>query len=240
MTKGLIHSIESMGLVDGPGIRTVVFMQGCRLRCIYCHNPDTWSMENEKAQQMYPEELVERIERFRPYFGSKGGVTFSGGEPLIQPDFLAEVLKLCKARGISTCLDTAGVGRGSYDRILKNTDLVLLDVKHYTPEGYRQMTGGKIDRFNKFLEDVQKYRIPIWIRHVVVPGYTDSQEHLEGLERYISSMRGIDRVELLPYHTLGEYKYKEMGIKYPLEGVPAMREEELATWNERLNSGLAG
>ncbi len=238
MTKGLIHSIESMGLVDGPGIRTVVFMQGCQLRCIYCHNPDTWSMESGKAQEIYPDELVERIERFKPYFGVKGGVTFSGGEPLMQPDFLAEALELCKARGIGTCLDTAGAGRGSYDSILQNTDLVLLDIKHYTPEGYRQITGREMDMFNMFLEDVQKYQVPMWIRHVVVPGYTDAQGHLEGLEKYISSIRGVRRVELLAYHTLGVHKYKEMGIEYRLDGVPAMEENKLESWNKRLNSGL--
>ena len=132
MTMGRIHSWESMGLVDGPGIRTVVFLQGCRLRCRYCHNPDTWELCGKGTLES-PEETADRLMRFKPYYGTDGGVTFSGGEPLLQKEFLTEVLALCKSRGIHTCLDTAGAGCGGYGEILKNTDLVLLDVKHYTP-----------------------------------------------------------------------------------------------------------
>ena len=235
MTKGQIHSIESMGLVDGPGIRTVVFMQGCNLRCRYCHNPDTWNLQNEKAEWLSPNELVRRLTRFQPYYGKNGGVTFSGGEPLLQPEFLEETLPLCKQAGIHVCLDTAGCGRGQYASILKNTDLILLDIKHYTPEGYRAVTGRSPDEFLHFLDAVQQMNIPLWIRHVVVPGLTDSDEHLEGLENYLRTIRNIQRIELLPYHTLGIHKYAALGIPYPLEGIPPMDSEVLTDWTARLN-----
>ena len=161
MTMGRIHSWESMGLVDGPGIRTVVFLQGCRLRCRYCHNPDTWELCGKGTLES-PEETADRLMRFKPYYGTDGGVTFSGGEPLLQKEFLTEVLALCKSRGIHTCLDTAGAGCGGYGEILKNTDLVLLDVKHYTPEGYKAITGQSMDAYAEFLETVQSMEIPLW------------------------------------------------------------------------------
>ena len=240
MSKGIIHSIESMGLVDGPGIRTVVFLQGCYLRCRYCHNPDTWSTADEKSRLVTPEELVAQLERYRPYYGRRGGVTFSGGEPLLQPEFLAEALELCRGRGINTCLDTAGCGKGGYERILRSTDLVLLDVKHCTPEGFRLVTGHGMDEFLDFLGEVQRLGVPLWIRHVVVPGLTDSDEHLGSLESFISGISGVERVELLPYHTLGVHKYRELGIPYSLDGVPPAEEECLREWNMRLNEAAAG
>ena len=235
MAKGLIHSIESMGLVDGPGIRTVVFLQGCPLRCRYCHNPDTWALTNEKAREMTPEELVRRLVRFRPYYGTQGGVTFSGGEPLLQPDFLAQALERCHQAGIHTCLDTSGCGLGDYGVILAHTDLVLLDVKHYTPDGFRHLTGHGPEEALAFLAEVQARGIPLWVRHVVVPGLTDGAEHLAGLEQYLQSLRNVERVELLPYHTLGVHKYTALGIPYSLEGVPPMDKHTLTAWNERLN-----
>ena len=233
MTCGRIHSWETMGLVDGPGIRTVVFMQGCRLRCKYCHNPDTWSCEGGTLTS--PEEIVRKLLRFVPYYGTNGGVTFSGGEPLMQADFLAEALTLCRSNGINTCIDTAGVGTGSYREILKNTDLVLYDVKHYTREGYRNITGQEIDETLSFLDTVQNMGVPLWIRHVVVPSLTDSDEHLRGLHEYIGTLRGVKRVELLPYHVLGVHKYRTMGIPYPLEGIPPMEPEKLTAWQALMN-----
>ena len=235
MTEGLVHSLESMGLVDGPGIRTVVFLQGCALRCQYCHNPDTWQREHPAAEPMTPAQLLRRLERFRPYYGENGGVTFSGGEPLLQPDFLAESLKLCRRAGIHTCLDTAGCGLGDYGKILAHTDLVLLDVKHHTPEGFRQVTGGDMEPFCRFVEAVREAKVPLWVCHVVVPGLTDGKEHLEGLEEYLRTLPRVERVELLPYHTLGVHKYEALGIAYPLEGVPPMEAGALSAWNERLN-----
>lgn len=235
MAEGLVHSVESMGLVDGPGIRTVVFLQGCALRCQYCHNPDTWQRESTTAERMPPAQLLRRLERFRPYYGEHGGVTFSGGEPLLQPDFLRQSLKLCRRAGIHTCLDTAGCGLGDYGEILAYTDLVLLDVKHYTPGGYRRVTGGDMGPFLQFVEAVREAEVPLWVRHVVVPGLTDGEEHLEGLEEYLRTLPRVERVELLPYHTLGVHKYEALGIPYPLEGVPPMEERALSAWKERLN-----
>ena len=204
MTMGRIHSWESMGLVDGPGIRTVVFLQGCRLRCRYCHNPDTWELCGKGTLES-PEETADRLMRFKPYYGTDGGVTFSGG---------------------------------GYGEILKNTDLVLLDVKHYTPEGYKAITGQSMDAYAEFLETVQSMEIPLWLRHVVVPGLTDGEDHLAGLAEYIKGIRNVKRVELLPYHVLGVPKYHAMGIPYPLEGIPPMDAGETAGWQELMNRGL--
>ena len=218
---GYLHSIESMGTVDGPGIRTVVFLQGCALRCQYCHNPDTWHAQG--GQQITPEALVKKLRRFQPYYArSGGGVTFSGGEPLLQPDFLAECLRLCRAEGIHTCIDTAGVGLGDYDAILQNTDLVLYDVKHEDPAAYQALTGQPIGRTHAFVEAVRRSGVPMWVRHVVVPGVTDGESHLERLAQYVRTLPNVQRVELLPYHLLGVNKYAALGLPYPLEGVPAM------------------
>lgn len=238
MTAGNIHSWESMGLVDGPGIRTVVFLQGCHLRCLYCHNPDTWSCTSSCHETMTAEEVVRRLQRFQPYYGEKGGVTFSGGEPLLQKDFLIDVLKKCKQTGIHTCLDTAGCGIGGYEEILSYTDLVLFDVKHYTEDGYRHITGRSPEESLAFLATAQKMQIPLWIRHVVVPGITDSATHLTGLGNYIRQIHGVQKVELLPYHTLGVSKYHTMHLPYPLEGVPPMNDEQLQEWQKKMNQIL--
>ncbi|OOM77677.1 pyruvate formate-lyase-activating protein [Clostridium sp. BL-8] len=224
MVKGNIHSIETMGLVDGPGIRVVVFFQGCALRCKFCHNPDTWACSG--GEEYTPEELVKKIERFKTYFASSGGgVTFSGGEPLRQPEFLLEVLRLCKIKGIHTCIDTAGYGFGNYDKILKYTDLVLFDIKHYTREGYKNITLMEIDESLNFLEAMKRNNTKMWIRHVVVPGLTDEETHLRSLKEFIDTIPNVEKVELLPYHMLGVNKYEGLGIKYPLEGIKAMDKE---------------
>jgi len=218
--NGNIHSIESMGLVDGPGIRMVVFMQGCNLRCKYCHNPDTW--ECNDGRKMTVDEIVKKAKRFKNYFGTEGGVTFSGGEPLVQDKFLLACLKACKKENINVCLDTAGFGNGDYEEILENTDLVIFDIKHYKKEDYKKITGREIEESKRFLHVVVNKNIPIWIRHVVVPGITDEKKHLEGLKECVSKIPGVERVELLPYHRDGENKYKKMGIEYKLEGTPIM------------------
>lgn len=229
---GRIHSIESMGLVDGPGVRSVVFLQGCPLRCLYCHNPDT---QRGGGQEISAQELCRRLVRFRPYFGDSGGVTFSGGEPLGQPEFLLECLRHLKAEGIHTCLDTSGVGLGDYGEILAHTDLVLYDVKHFDPQGYRAITDRDMDATLAFVEAVRAANVPMWVRHVVVPGLTDGENHLTALGEYIATLPGVERVELLPYHTMGVEKYRKLGIPYALEGVPPMDGTKLEKWNRRLN-----
>ncbi|EKQ56717.1 MULTISPECIES: pyruvate formate-lyase-activating protein [unclassified Clostridium] len=233
MVKGNVHSIETMGLVDGPGIRVVVFLQGCALRCKYCHNPDTWAASG--GEEYTPEDLVKKIERFKTYFASSGGgVTFSGGEPLRQPEFLLETLKLCKSKGINTCIDTAGYGFGDYDEILKYTDLVLFDIKHFTPEGYKNITLMNIDESLKFLEAMKRNNTKMWIRHVVVPGLTDSIEHLKELKKYIDEIPNVEKVELLPYHLLGTNKYETLGIRYPLENVKAADKELIKKYQKEI------
>ena len=226
MVKGRIHSIETMGLVDGPGIRFVAFMQGCAIRCAYCHNPDTWAMNG--GDEYTPSELVAKIRRYKTYFqASGGGVTFSGGDPLLQPEFLIETLNLCKQEGIHTTFDTAGVGLGDYDEILKYTDLVLFDIKHIDREKYKDLVGRDMDESIKFLEACQKHGTKLWVRHVVVPGITDSREHLKKVKEFIDTLENVEKIELLPYHVLGVNKYQTMGMKYKLEGVEPMDKELL-------------
>lgn len=223
---GKIHSIESMGLVDGPGIRTVVFFQGCKLRCLYCHNPDTWKIGIGKDYT--PEELVKKIIRYKPYFSrSNGGVTFSGGEPLLQDDFLLEVLKLCKENDIHTTIDTAGFGNGNYDEILKYTDLILFDIKHITDEGYESLVGQKITESLKFLKAVQQFNIPLWIRQVVIPNINDNDEYIKKLANAINNITNVERIELLPYHVLGVNKYEKLGISYKLKDVEPLNKNTL-------------
>lgn len=223
MIKGRIHSVESMGLVDGPGIRIVVFFQGCSLRCKFCHNPDTWAYGD--GTEYTKEELVKKIERFKPYFKDGGGVTFSGGEPLMQDEFLLEVLKLCKEKDIHTCIDTSGYGKGNYDEILKYTDLVLFDIKHFTKKGYKDITYMEIDKSLDFLQAMKRNNTKMWIRHVVIPGLTDGEEHIKELKKFISDIPNVEKVELLPYHLLGVNKYDVLGIDYPLKGVEEMDKE---------------
>lgn len=223
--KGRIHSYETMGLLDGPGIRTVVFLQGCSLRCLYCHNPDTWNCAG--GREWEAEELFAVLTRFEPYYRkSGGGVTFSGGEPLLQPEFLLEMLKKCKEAGIHTAIDTAGAGKGNYDEILRNTDLVILDVKHWDPEGFRKMTGGDFTRYLGFREAVLRNNSRVILRHVVIPGHTDSPGHLERIAAEMGRFTNVEKKEFLPYHTMGKSKYEAMGMEYPLEGVPPCTREE--------------
>lgn len=226
MTVARIHSIETMGLVDGPGIRFVVFMQGCKLRCKYCHNPDTWNASN--GEEISSVELLNKLKRYKLYFkNSGGGVTLSGGDPLLQPEFLKEFLKMCKEEGIHTCLDTSGFGFGDYDDILKYTDLVLLDIKHIDNMIHKDLTGQTREGFLEFLEAVKKNSVKIWIRHVIVKGYTDGEEHIKKFTEYINTIPNVEKIELLGYHTHGEHKYEKLGIKYPLKGLEAFDLDKL-------------
>ena len=220
---GHIDSIETLGLVDGPGIRVVVFLQGCPLRCLFCHNPETWTL-NDKFL-ITPDELVRHIYKYRNYFGTDGGVTFSGGEPLFQHDFLLECLKLCKKMGINTCLDTAGSCRG-YEDILKYVDLVIWDVKALENDAYHKMTGQDINISLDFLKYCQDNGVKMWIRQVIVPGINDNVQYMYRLKEFIKPLKNVGKIELLPYHLLGVSKYKQLGIPYRLEGVPAMEKDK--------------
>ena len=230
---GNIDSFESMGLVDGPGVRFVVFMQGCPLRCAYCHNPETWS--DEKKIQMTPSDLVKKILKYKPYFRTEGGVTFSGGEPLHQPEFLLEALKECKKNGIHTCLDTSGAGE-NYDEILDYCDLIILDVKELDEEKYKKLTGQNMDWFKNFLKKCQEKHKKMWLRQVIVPGYNDTEESVLKLKDFVSKLHNIEKVELLPYHSMAKEKYKKLGIKYRLENVLDMNKEKCKKLEKLLNN----
>lgn len=224
--KGNIHSIETLGLVDGEGIRVVVFMQGCPLRCLFCHNPDTWE---RIGKEVYSNEIVDVVRKYRSFIELGGGVTFSGGEPLYQSEFLLDMLKLSKKAGINTCIDTSGTGytKEYIDDILKYTDLVILDIKAIDPVGYKNITGKSMDEFNYFKEKIKENNTRLWLRQVIVPGINDTKEHILDLKEYIKDFDNVEKVELLPYHTLGVSKYEKLGIKYRLDGVVDMDKDKL-------------
>ncbi len=232
-TIGNIDSFETMGLVDGPGVRFVVFMQGCPLRCAYCHNPETW-LDTPKIQ-MTASELVKKILKYKVYFGEDGGVTFSGGEPLHQSKFLLEALKACKKENLHTCLDTSGFG-DDYDEILDYCDLVILDVKAIDAEKYKNLTGQAIEKYQKFLNKCQEKNKKLWLRQVIVPNYNDSVEDILKLKKYISNIKNVEKVELLPYHSMAKEKYKNLGIKYRLEEVEDMNKQKCKELEKLLNN----
>ena len=219
MIQGSINKIESFGLKDGPGIRTVVFFSGCKLRCKYCHNPEMWNLEKPNFTV---EELVDKIKRNKPYFKNNGGVTFSGGEPLLQSKFLLEVCKLLKQENIHIALDTSGNGNGNYEKILSYVDLVLLDIKHVTNTGYKELTGVDNREYNKFIKILNKSNKPVWIRQVIVPGLMDNDDYLKGLKQELDKINNIERIDFLPYHNLGKEKYKELNIQYPYEHLESL------------------
>lgn len=230
---GYINKIESMGLVDGPGIRTVIFMQGCPLRCVFCHNPETWSFKG--GTKYTPLELVNKIKRYKPYYGKDGGVTFSGGEPLVQSTFLLETSKLLKKEGINTCLDTSGVGN-NYEELLDYIDLIILDIKHLTFDGYEQITGAKMDNFLEFLDLCQKKNKKLWLRQVIIPGINDNEKYILELKKFISKINNVEKVELLPYHTMGVSKYKDLKIDYKLKNTKPMDSLRCKELEKILNS----
>ena len=241
MTTGNIHSIETMGLMDGPGVRTVFFLQGCPLRCAYCHNPDTLPLISDTAQEMTPEEILAVAKRQQNYFGEEGGVTFTGGEPLQQSPFLIRCLRLLKQEGIHTAVDTSGIGPPRYwPEILKLTDTLLLDVKAFDAESFRDLTGGSFETFCRFMAAIQSHHFAgnIWVRHVMVPGYTDNETDMERLGDLILPLGFlIDRIEILPYHTMGSEKYQQLGLNYRLDGLPPMDEARAKDF-ERLANRL--
>lgn len=226
MIKGNLHSVESLGTLDGPGLRYVLFTQGCVLRCLFCHNPDTWKTRGA-ARVVTAEEMVEEIRPYIPYFkASGGGVTVSGGEPLLQLSFLTELFKLLKAEGIHTCIDTsAGCANDSetfmegMEELLKYTDLILLDLKHIDNEKHIRLTKRPNTHILKFAEMLAAHHQPVWIRHVLVPGLTDDAEDFINLGRFINSLDNVEKFEILPYHQLGVHKWQALGVPYELNDV---------------------
>ena len=220
--KGYVHSQESFGTVDGPGIRYVVFVQGCPMRCQYCHNPDTWTPAI--GQMMDTDEILAAYERNRVYY-QNGGLTVTGGEPLLQIEFVTELFEKAKAKDIHTCLDTSGItfNPGSqavmahFDRLLASTDLILLDIKHIDPKEHVKLCAQPQDNILAFAAYLEKKQIPVWIRHVVVPGITDREEYLYRLGRYLGTLKNVKALDVLPYHDMGKAKYGQLGIPYPLE-----------------------
>lgn len=234
--NGKINSIETMGLVDGPGVRFVVFMQGCPLRCKFCHNPETWNLNN-KTEEYTPKELIQKILNYKPYFKNNGGVTFSGGEPLMQKEFLTECLKLCKKENIHTCLDTAGSILDCKE-VLEYTDLVIFDIKGTDKDNYFQMTRRNIDNSLEFLKLCEKMNKKLWIRAVIVPGINDTKEYINELISFIKTIKNVEKIELLPYHTLGVHKYEDLKIDYSLKDIPDMNKDKCKKLEKMLKEGL--
>ena len=234
---GKIHSIETFGAVDGPGIRFVIFMQGCPMRCKYCHNPDTWDMFAGKDYTV--EQLLSEIRKYRHYFGSDGGVTVSGGEPLAQIDFVTKLFKMLKAENIHTCIDTSGalfnpINAQKYEELLKYTDLVLLDIKHIDSAKHKLLTGFDNVNILEFARFLNKLNKPVWIRHVLVPTLTDDIQSLNELKAFLTTLDNIKKVEVLPYHCLGVSKYDKLGIDYPLNNLPSPTEQQINIANKIL------
>ena len=225
--KGRVSSLQSLGTVDGPGLRYVIFLQGCPLRCVYCHNPETWDPAG--GTEYAPEELVEKVLRCRSYFGEQGGVTVSGGEPLLQAPFVAELFRQLKEAGIHTALDTSGAGDlKQAAQVLDWTDLVLLDLKFPDEAGYRRYCRGSWAQTQAFAALAGEKHVPLWVRHVVVPGLNDSLEDLRAIQAQAESLPGFQKLEWLPFHNMCLEKYQQLGLPFPLEGTPAMEDQDLA------------
>ena len=232
---GRIHSVESFGTGDGPGVRFVAFMQGCPLRCLFCHNPDTWAADAACQYELTPRQLMDEVLRYRSFI-RKGGVTVSGGEPLMQADFVAEFFRQCREEGIHTALDTSGAYTSERAlSVLDHTDLALLDIKTMNPELYPRLTGQSQKNNLAFLDQLEERHVPTWIRHVVVPGLTDDDLWLDRLGQHVARYNCVERIEILPYHTMGTAKYERMGINYPLEGVEPLSAERARQIRELLS-----
>lgn len=240
---GHIHSTESFGAADGPGVRFIVFMQGCHMRCRYCHNPDTWKMDG--GDEVTADEILKRALRFKPYWGKDGGITINGGEPLLQIDFVIELFKKAKELGINTCIDTAGNPFtkeepffSKFEELMKYTDLLLLDLKEINPTRHKDLTGfdnSNIIEMAKYLSEINK---PVWIRHVLVPEHSDFDEDLDALGDFIDTLSNVDRVEILPYHTLGKFKWENLGIPYTLESISPPSAERIENAKQRIHAGI--
>ena len=233
---GNIHSIETFGSADGPGVRYLIFLKGCNMRCKYCHNPDTWAKcgENDGAKLMTPQEVLKTAMRYKAYWKQTGGITVSGGEALLQIDFVTELFKFAKEKGVNTCLDTSGNPFtveepffGKFNELMKYTDLFMLDIKHIDDEEHKKLTGQTNKNILDMATCLSDHGKAMWIRHVLVPGITDDDGQLHRLRAFIDTLKTVERVEILPYHTLGVFKWKELGIPYALEDVEPPTKEQV-------------
>ncbi|WP_302337924.1 pyruvate formate-lyase-activating protein [uncultured Ruminococcus sp.] len=240
--EGHIHSTESFGTVDGPGIRFVVFFQGCPMRCLYCHNPDTWTVGGGDQNLRSVESLLKEYDGIKEFLHD-GGITATGGEPLLQMPFLTELFEAAKKKGIHTCLDSCGVTfrqerRAEFDRLMAATDLVMLDIKHIDDAEHQKLTGQSNKHILEFAEYLKEKNVPVWIRHVVVPTITLNDEYLYRLGYFIGGLDNLKALDVLPYHTMGEVKYQNLGIDYPLKGIPAATKEEAEHAKEVIFRGM--
>lgn len=240
--KGRIHSVESFGSADGPGVRYIVFLKGCNMRCQYCHNPDTWAKDG--GELMTPEEVLKKALRYKTYWKEKGGITVSGGEALLQIDFVTELFRLAKEKGVNTCLDTSGNPfsleepfKSKFDELMKYTDLFMLDIKHMDDAAHRKLTGQTNQNILEMAAYLSDHGKAMWIRHVLVPGITTEEDELHRLRSFLDTLKTVERVEVLPYHTLGVFKWKELGIPYQLEGVDPPTKEQI-DWAKEILGAL--
>ena len=236
---GNIHSIETFGSADGPGVRYLIFLKGCNMRCKYCHNPDTWA--KTEGEMKSAEEILQQALRYKRYWGKKGGITVSGGEALLQIDFVTELFTLAKEKGVNTCLDTAGNPftreepfYSKFEKLMEVTDLVMLDIKEMDEEKHKKLTGRSNKNILAMADKMNEMGKEMWIRHVLVPGLTDGKEDLKALRKKLDEWTNVSRVEILPYHTLGLFKWENLGIPYSLEGVPVPTEEQVKDAEEIL------
>ena len=239
--KGRIHSVESFGSADGPGVRYIVFLKGCNMRCQYCHNPDTWAKDG--GELMTPEEVLKKALRYKTYWKEKGGITVSGGEALLQIDFVTELFRLAKEKGVNTCLDTSGNPfsleepfKSKFDELMKYTDLFMLAIKHMDDAAHRKLTGQTNQNILEMAAYLSDHGKAMWIRHVLVPGITTEEDELYRLRSFLDTLKTVERVEVLPYHTLGVFKWKELGIPYQLEGVDPPTKEQIDRAKEILGA----
>ncbi len=242
---GRINKLETFGSVDGPGVRFVVFTQGCPMRCLFCHNPETWDFKGDKAGafDISAKDLLKKALRYKSYWGKDGGITVSGGEPLMQMDFLLEFFTLAKAAGVHTCIDTSGINFvrtepyfSKFVQLMEVTDLLLVDLKIIDPEQHIKLTGHSIDHNLDMFRYLDEIRKPIWIRHVLVPGISDNDEYLEKTRDFIQSLSNVKKVEVLPYHSLALAKYQEMGISYALKDVKSPSPDRIKNANRILKT----
>ena len=243
MTLANVHSIETFGSVDGPGLRYILFLKGCRLRCAFCHNADTWDLNSDV--QRSADQILDHAERYRSYWGSEGGITVSGGEPLLQIDFLIELFKKAKQRNINTCIDTAGepfTKEGEwftkFEELMHYTDILLVDIKHIDRNRHIRLTGKPNDNILEMFQYLSAINKPIWIRQVLVPGWTDDIEDLKKTRAFIETLSNVKKIEILPYHNMGAYKWEKLGMKYPLEGVEAPDQESIALADKVLHGEI--